>query len=133
MTTFMGNRPLPNAVALLGYEVLGADPDAGTAEVSFVGRVEFTNLMGNVQGGFLAAMLDAAASSALLAQLPDEQAAPTIEMKVSFLRPAPVGRLIGRGRVVHRGKSIAFLEGALYDPDDVLLATATATARIVTM
>jgi uncharacterized protein (TIGR00369 family) len=131
MSGFIGGRELPPAVRLLGFSLTSADPERGVTEVAFVGRPEFLNLLGSVQGGFLCAMLDAAASTALLAQLPDHQFAPTIEMKTSFLRPAPAGPIVGRGRVVHRGGSIAFLEGSLEDPDGVLLATCTSTAKIV--
>jgi uncharacterized protein (TIGR00369 family) len=66
-----------------------------------------------------------------MATLPDGQVAPTLELKVSFLRPALPGRITGTGRVVHRGGSIAFLEGELRDEAGELLATATATARII--
>ncbi|MGH8860174.1 MAG: PaaI family thioesterase [Jatrophihabitantaceae bacterium] len=131
MSGFVGGRPVPPAVELLGFTLISADPDLGVAEVDFTGRPEFLNLMGYVQGGYLAAMLDAVSSTAVLAQLPADQLAPTIEMKTSFLRPAPAGRIVGHGRVVHRGRSIAFLEGSLSDPDGALLATSTATVRIV--
>lgn len=136
MTHFPGGRPLPPAVAMLGYELSWARD--GTAEVLFTAQPSFANLMGNVQGGFVAAMLDATAATALLAQLPVDQVAPTIEMKTSFFRPVPLGRLIARGKVLHRGTSIAFLEASLYAGDDAdpagnetLLAAQTATARIV--
>jgi uncharacterized protein (TIGR00369 family) len=129
--SFLEGRALPPAVATLGFELSWVDTEQGEAEVFFTGRPEFTNLMGGIQGGFVSAMLDATASTAILAQLPTDHFAPTIEMKTSFFRPAPVGRLTGRGRVVHRGKSIAFVEASLYDDAGALIATATATARIV--
>jgi acyl-coenzyme A thioesterase PaaI-like protein len=47
------------------------------------------------------------------------------------LRPAVPGRITGTGRVVHRGGSIAFLAGELRDDEGEVLATATATARII--
>ena len=131
MSEFPGGRKLPPAVELLGYRLLSADSERGEAEAEFLARPDFLNLMGNVQGGFLTAMLDAVASSALLAQLPADHVAPTLELKTSFVRPAPPGRLLGRGRVVHRGKTIAFLEGSLTEPDGTLVATASATVRIV--
>jgi uncharacterized protein (TIGR00369 family) len=87
--------------------------------------------MGNVQGGFLAAMLDDTLGPALVATLNDREFAPTLELKVSFLRPAAPSRIVGTGRVVHRGGSIAFLAGELRDETGELLATATATARII--
>jgi uncharacterized protein (TIGR00369 family) len=129
--TFPEGRGLPPAVTTLGFELSSVDPERGEVEAFFTGRPEFTNLMGTIQGGFVSAMLDATASAAVLAQLPSDHFAPTIEMKTSFFRPAPVGRLLGRARVVHRGKSIAFIESSLYDEAGELLASATATVRIV--
>jgi uncharacterized protein (TIGR00369 family) len=55
----------------------------------------------------------------------------TLEIKISFMRPAFVGPLFGTGRLVHRGRDFAFLEGSLRDKDAKLIATATASARII--
>jgi uncharacterized protein (TIGR00369 family) len=126
-----GRRPLPPAAATLGWELSWVAPERGEIEVFFAARDEFTNPIGSVQGGFLAAMLDDTLGPALIATLPDGAFAPTLELKVSFLRPASPGRIIGTGRVVHRGGSIAFLAGELRDDAGNMLATATATARIV--
>ena len=87
--------------------------------------------MGVVQGGFLAAMLDDTLGPALVCTLPPGHFAPTIELKVNFIKPAPLGVLIGEGRVVSRGGTIAFLAGELRTEAGELVATATATARIV--
>jgi len=121
-----GETPLPPAAALLGWHALSIEP--GRVRVRFTAREEFYNPMGSVQGGFLAAMLDDAMGPALFTLLEVGPPAPTIEMKVNFLRPATAGTLIGEGRVVHLTRSIAFLEGALCAEDGALIATATATA-----
>ena len=126
-----GRRPAPPAAATLGWQLSWVAPERGEIEVRFAAGDAFTNPMGNVQGGFLAAMLDDTLGPALVATLPDGQFAPTLELKVSFLRPARPGRITGTGRVVHRGGSIAFLAGELRDDTGELLATATATARII--
>ena len=126
-----GRAPMPPAAAILGWELVDADTDAGTIEVAFTPSRDFTNPMGNIQGGFLAAMLDDTLGPALAATLEAGKFAVTLELKVNFLRPAREGRLIGRGRVVHRGGSVAFLEGSLTDSEGVTVATATATARII--
>ncbi len=126
-----GQRPLPPAAKTLGWALSSVAPERGEIEVLFDAHEGFTNPIGHVQGGFLAAMLDDTLGPALIATLPPEQFAPTLELKVSFLRPARPGRLIGRGRVVHRGGTIAFLEGDLRDSAGEVLAMATATARIV--
>jgi uncharacterized protein (TIGR00369 family) len=126
-----GREPPPPAAATLGWTLSWVAPERGEIEVIFDASDRFTNPMGNVQGGFLAAMLDDTLGPALVATLPDGEFAPTLELKVNFLRPASPGRITGLGRVVHRGGSIAFLSGELRDDAGDLLATATATARII--
>jgi uncharacterized protein (TIGR00369 family) len=126
-----GRAEAPPAARTLGWKLEAVDPAAGTIRVAFEAAPEFLNPMGNVQGGFLAAMLDDTLGPALVATLEGDQFAPTLELKVNYLRPARPGRLVGNGRVVHRGGTIAFLEGDLRDPEGNLVATATATARIV--
>jgi uncharacterized protein (TIGR00369 family) len=83
-----------------------------------------------IQGGLLAAMLDDTMGPALVATLGPGQFAPTADLQVQFLRPARPGRLTGRGRIVRRGKDIAFLAGELSDEFGQIVATATATAQI---
>jgi uncharacterized protein (TIGR00369 family) len=124
-----GHRDPPPAATLLGWEVEAVDPEAGTIELSFTAKEDFLNLAGNVQGGFLAAMLDATLGPVLGATLSDGEWAPTISLNVQFVRPAKPGKLRGRGRIVRRGRDIAFLAGELIDGDDII-ATATASAII---
>jgi uncharacterized protein (TIGR00369 family) len=126
-----GRLPAPPCTELLGWQLEEIDPEAGTIQVGFHGRHEFTNPTGAIQGGFVSAMLDDTLGPALAATLKPDQFAPTVELKVNFLRPAYPGRLVGSGRVVHRGGTIAFLAGEIADADGTVLATATATARIV--
>jgi uncharacterized protein (TIGR00369 family) len=126
-----GTAPMPPAAVLLGWELSWVAPERGEIEVLFEAGARFVNPIGNVQGGFLAAMLDDTLGPALAATLAPDEFAPTLELKVSFLRPAKPGRLVGRGRVVHRGGTIAFLAGDLFDDDGQQVASATATARVV--
>jgi len=110
---------------------VSVQPERGEIQVAFEASNAFVNPVGNIQGGFLAAMLDDTLGPSLVATLEPDEFAPTIELKVNFLRPAKPGTLIGSGRVVHRGGSIAFLAGELADEAGELVATATATARVV--
>ena len=120
---------LPRYVDLLGMRPLSAEP--GHVRMEFTASEQFLNPAGVVQGGFITAMLDDTMGPAAVAQLGSGYFAPTLELKVSFLRPVGPGRLVGDGRVVHMGRSIAFLEGSLEDDEGNLVATATATARVV--
>ncbi len=124
-----GEAAMPPAATLLGWEALAIEP--GRVRVRYTAREEFCNGMGNIQGGFVAAMLDDAMGPALFTQLSEGQYAPTLEIKVSFLRAAKPGMLIGEGRVAHLGRSVAFLEGTLMAEDGTTIATATATARVL--
>lgn len=54
-----------------------------------------------------------------------------MELNVNFLRPVRPGQVIGKGRVVHRDGDLAFLEASLLDAQGTLIATATATARVI--
>jgi uncharacterized protein (TIGR00369 family) len=126
-----GRRPAPPCAESLGWELSWVAPERGEIEIFFQARESFTNPVGRVQGGFLAAMLDDTLGPALVATLPDGQFALTLDLNVSFLRPASAGRITGTGRVVHRGGSVAFLAGELRDEAGQTLATGTATAKIV--
>jgi uncharacterized protein (TIGR00369 family) len=125
-----GELPRPPAAATLGWELLAIDPDVGTIEVGFAASDAFLNPAGTVQGGFLAAMLDDTLGPALVATLPDQEFAPTLDLQVQFHRPARTGRIIGRGRIERRTRDIAFLAGELTDTRGSVLATATATAIV---
>jgi uncharacterized protein (TIGR00369 family) len=125
-----GRAAPPPAAELLGFKLVEIDPDQGTIEVSFTATEQFLNPAGTVQGGFLAAMLDDTLGPALVATLGDGEWAPTTDLHVQFLRPAAPGELRGHGRIVRRGKDVAFMAGELRNGDGELVATATATAAI---
>jgi uncharacterized protein (TIGR00369 family) len=128
-----GRGPMPPSSVLLGWELVSVAPDAGTIEVAFTATEQFLNPAGAIQGGFVAAMLDDSMGPALVATLEPNQFAPTSDLHVQFLRPAKPGRFIGRGRVVRRGRDVAFLAGELADDSGELVAVATATAQIRTL
>jgi uncharacterized protein (TIGR00369 family) len=113
----------------LGIEFAAIDGERGTVEVNFEAKPGFLNPAGNVQGGFLAAMLDDTMGPALAATLAAGEFAPTVNLNVQFHRPAIAGPLKGIGRVVLRGREICQLSAELLQGDKIV-ATATATAII---
>ncbi len=123
--------PMPPCAALLGWTLLDRDAQAGTISVAFDGRAEFANPAGFVQGGMLAAMLDDTMGAAVFAATEGRLYTVTIGMTVSYLAPARPGRLVGEGRIVQLGKTVAFVEGSLHDADGRVLARATSHARLV--
>lgn len=125
-----GRAPLPAAAVTLGWELLSVNPEDRTIEVAFNASEAFLNPAGFIQGGFLAAMLDDTMGPALVACLNPGDFAPTTDLHVQFLRPVRPGRLIGRGRVVRRGREVGFLAGELVDTEGAVVAVATATVQI---
>ena len=128
-----GRRPMPRAAATLGLEFIDADSEKGTIELAFAATEAFTNPTGNVLGAFVAAMLYDTVGPALLATLEPDQFQSTLAFNVSFLRPVRPGRVVGKGRVVHRDGDMAFIEASLLDARGMLIATATATARVIAL
>ena len=121
-----------NPVAtLLGADPLACDPAAGRITIAFEARPDFCNLLGTVQGGMLAAMLDMVMSFAVLCTVGPGHVVPTIDMTTHFLSPAKPGRIVGEGAVVKKGRSISFMEGRLRDRDGRLLTTATGSGQLM--
>jgi uncharacterized protein (TIGR00369 family) len=130
LEAFRRRSPPPIAL-LLGARAIAFDIAAGRAEIEFDGRADFANGFGSLQGGILTAMLDNAMTSAALAVSNMKIMVPTLEIKTSFIAPAMPGRIIGIAEVLRMGRSVAFLSGRLADAEGTLVATASATCRVV--
>jgi uncharacterized protein (TIGR00369 family) len=128
-----GKVPPSPAASLMGWNLRAIDPDVGTIEVGFSMDERFTNPVGSIQGGFVAAMLDDTLGPALVATLEPDQFAPTVSLHVQYLAPALVGDFVCHGNIVRRGREIAFLAGYLVDARGTTVATANATAAIRTV
>ena len=123
-------RRVPPTARLLGMELLEVDQAAGRVRMRFPVRAEFCNPMGTLQGGIIAAMLDDAAATAVIARPGRRLAMPTLEFKVSFLGPARLGaHVLAEGRCVKLGRVVAFAEADLLEEaSGRLLARMTVTA-----
>jgi uncharacterized protein (TIGR00369 family) len=124
-----GKLPTPPCAKTLGLAFVEIDGERGTIETRFEAKPEFLNPAGNVQGGFLAAMLDDTMGTALSATLDQGQFAPTVNLSVQFHRPAQLGPLKGLGRTVMRGREMCHGSAELWQ-NDKIVATATGTFAI---
>lgn len=90
---------------------------------------EFANPTGVVQGGFLSAFADSAMATATVTNLQGRKAyAANTELKISFLRAAPVGETYTcTARVIGGGKRVAFVEAEITDDAGRLVAKASST------
>ena len=122
--------PPCEAARTLGFHYIEINPDAGTVKLEFTGKKEFTNPVGNIQGGFLAAMLDETMGPALAATLSEGEFAPVIDLYIQFINPATVGKIEAIGKIDKRGKEVCYLSGELRQNGKVVaISTAASIIR----
>jgi uncharacterized protein (TIGR00369 family) len=131
IATALDRLDVPPCSRLLGWRLLDARPEQGWVRVGFDGKPEFCNPAGFIQGGILTAMLDDTMGPAVFIMTDGRLYTATITVTVNFLAPAKVGRIVGEASVTQIGKTIAFVEARLTAGDGVMLATSTASARLV--
>ena len=85
------------------------------------------NQRGMAHGGVVSSLLDSAMGVAVIAAIPKEWWCATTSLTVQFLAGAGTGEIVAEGRVLRKGKNLAFVAGELRDASDKLLATAQGT------
>lgn len=125
-----GQVPPPPICSLLGGSIGAVDLQAGTLESAYLATPAFLNPAGQVQGGMLGAMLDDVTAMLVTATLGDEEFCATLNLNISFLRPARAGALLGRARLERRGRNVCHVAAELLQ-DGRAVATATATCMLV--
>jgi uncharacterized protein (TIGR00369 family) len=114
-------------VEQLGFEL--AVFEGGHSELRYATRPEHCNSFAVTHGGALMTLLDVTMATAARS-IQQDMGVVTIEMKTSFMQPAS-GVLTGKGRLMHRTKSMAFTEGTVYDSEGRACAHATGTFKYV--
>jgi uncharacterized protein (TIGR00369 family) len=127
LARFQNSKKRPPCSDAVGMKLVAVEQAKMTARYEFEAKAEFANPTGAIQGGFLAAMLDEAMSATAIIASNVTMNAPTLEMKISFLRPLFVGKASAEARILKWGKSTCFIEAELFDPEGGLVAKASAT------
>ena len=71
------------------------------------------------------------AGSAIGSVLEKGELATTAELKISFLKPVAKGLVRGEGKVLRKGKRVAFIEATIKNTQDEVVATVSSTWTIV--
>ena len=129
LARFQNSKKRPPCSETLGMRLADLNQDEQWVKMEFDVSPSFANPTGAVQGGFIAAMLDEAMSTAAIIASNVTMNAPTLEMKISYLRPLFVGKASAEAKILKWGKSTCFIEAELFDPDGKLVAKASATCR----
>ena len=126
---FLNGQWPPSVITLHGVAT-NFELDKKQLFMDFKSREDFCHSENVVQGGYITGMLDAVMAYAAIG-MPDMcQMVATLEIKVSFMQIGRDGDFNGVGRVLHSGRSIAFLGGELYQQDK-LVASATSTVKLL--
>ena len=111
----------------LGFELMLFD--GGCSELAYAPKPEHLNSFAVTHGGALMTLLDVTMAVAARSMQKD-MGVVTIEMKTSFMQPAR-GKLVGKGRLMHRTATMAFTEGTVFDEEGRACAHATGTFKYV--
>ena len=126
------HTPEPEVLSTLGEgRVIDADGEAGTSRLGFTCHPDMCHSGGVAQGGFVTGWLDAAMAHACIARFTSAYWIATLELKVSFYRPAGPGPVIAEGWIERAGKQTVFCESRLLDDAGNVLAKASSTIRLV--
>jgi len=88
------------------------------------------NPYGTLHGGVVYSLVDTGVGGALSTLLEEGERCSTVEIKINYIRSLGSGRLFCETRVLHQGRTIAFLESTVKNQEDKLVATATGTFNI---
>ena len=114
---------------LIGRKIIAFDTEKGQVEVGFTITDDFINMQGVLHGGAYATMLDTACGVAIRSRLDMDKFAghATLELKTSYIKAGAPGDYPAKGQVQRIGKSIAFADATLYNSDNELVGSASAT------
>lgn len=103
----------------------------GEAELFMPVRPDMHNGVGWLQGGLFTALCDEAMALALFTVLEEETAIATISESTSFLQGVRSGRIAAAGKVVKKGRNVAFMEGDVKSEDGTTLTETRASFAIM--
>ena len=116
---------MAKALGLVG-EAIGD----GYARIRLPYNPDFTNSRLDLHGGALLTLLDCTLACAARGHDPVGSSVITVDLSTHFISGA-TSDVIGEARCLRRGRSLAFTQGELRDVQGTLLATATATMKVV--
>jgi len=114
---------------LLGFEA--SDVADGHATVTLSAGPQHANPMGTLHGGILCDVADAAMGMAFASTLAPEESFTTVELKINFFRPVWQAQLRAEGTVVQRGRTIGYVECAITDEENRVIARAACTCMVL--
>ncbi|MFA5331297.1 MAG: PaaI family thioesterase [Methanoregula sp.] len=115
---------------LTGIDVVFVEP--GRACLKMPVRPDMYNGVGWLQGGLLVALADEAMALSIYPSLEASEGIATISESTSFLKGTQDGVILAEGRVIRKGRRVAFTEAEVRKDDEekTLLSRTTASFAI---
>lgn len=85
----------------------------GYCKVKLDIKSQHLNKGGIVHGGVLATLCDVALSSAVATLMEKSQWCVTVQLQIQYMNPAFQEPIYGYGKVIRKGKTLAFVEGGI--------------------
>ncbi|HNX17451.1 MAG TPA: PaaI family thioesterase [Methanoregula sp.] len=118
--------------SLTGIEVV--QTEEGRAVLKMAVRPDMHNGVGWLQGGMLVALADEAMALALYPMLDKTEGIATISESTSFIKGVRDGVIFAEGRVIRKGRRVAFCEGEVrIDSDEKTVLSRTTASFAVTV
>jgi uncharacterized protein (TIGR00369 family) len=126
-----GDMAMPAASKTLGWKLIAIDAKSGTIKLGFDGKAEFANPVGTIQGGMIAAMIDDAMASIVIAHYERKRFPSTIDLHVHYLRPVRIGPVTVEAKITEKGRNTVFVEAELFEARGKRAAKAAAACTLV--
>jgi uncharacterized protein (TIGR00369 family) len=110
---------------LLGIELEDVAPGTATLAVNI--RKDLMQNQGVVHGGAIASLIDTATAFAIISLLAPKEKVTTVDLAISYLRPASRGRLKAVAKVVRTGRRLFVVSADVFDKRGSLITTALST------
>lgn len=115
--------------SLLSMKIKNLEWGASSLEVEL--EEKHLQPFGNVHGGAIASVIDAATFWAVFPQVEDGMGLTTVEIKANFLAPVREGKLVVKGKCIKIGRTLALGEAYVNSSEGNLIAHGTTTMMIV--
>lgn len=108
--------------ALLHPVALSADAESGTVSVLLPFRPELARAVGDTSfhGGVIASLIDMTGHAAVAVKI--GRMAPTIDLRIDYLRPSQGNSLVATARIIRLGRSISRVDIDVHDDAGRLVA-----------
>ncbi len=108
--------------AVLRPEPVSVDLDSGTVVIRLPYQAIFGRAQGSpeVHGGVVATLIDMAGHAAVAVQT--QRMAPTIDLRIDYLRPAPAKDLLATARLIKLGRAVSRVDIDIHGEDGKLVA-----------